>query len=175
MAPRKNTKTVVDARSVDFTSVIYVGEDVIPSFPDDSSIEVILPDGTKETYSYPYTPINTSKWKTGMATVIIKDKGQRVEHFNIVDPTDIATNYNQLMQILNEIDLVIELRLTAGGVVQTTINNKTLISETLSSLYAIRSSYVKRINNELSKINKKQPNNPIKSISRFTRGGGYKF
>ncbi|MHC3292342.1 hypothetical protein ACXOER_05010, partial [Salmonella enterica] len=105
--------------------------------------------------------------------VIIKDGNQSVEHFQIVDPTNIANNYNQLMGILKDIDAVIESRLTGGGILQTTINNKTLISESLSSLYAIRAAYVKRINAELAKINKTNPNNPIKSISRFNRG--YKF
>lgn len=172
MARSRSTKAQ-NARPVDFKSAIYIGEDVMPAFPEGSSIEIILPNGNKESYAYPYDPVSTATWVEGMATVIIKDGNQSVEHFQIVDPTNIANNYNQLMGILKDIDAVIESRLTGGGILQTTINNKTLISESLSSLYAIRAAYVKRINAVLAKINKTNPNNPIKSISRFNRG--YKF
>lgn len=170
MAPRKNARAATTGRPVDFRSSIYIGEDITPSFGVDSSIEIVLPNGTKEQYDYPYTAISTGAWIQGMATVIIKDGVLSVEHFQIIDPTDLANTYNDLMSILKDIDVVIENKLAGGGIIQTTINNKTLISESLSSLYAIRASYVKRINAEIAKMNKAQPNNPIKSISRFTRG-----
>lgn len=171
MAPRKNAKAAATVRLVDFTSDIYIGESIQPNFGIDSAIEIILPSGEKEWGSHPYEPISTNPWKPGMATVIIKENEQhRVQHFNIINPVEIANQYNQLTGILKEIDLVIEARLSNGGVLQTSINNKSLTNESLSALYAIRSAYVKRINNELAKINKTQQNNPIKSITRFTRG-----
>lgn len=158
-------------RPVDFKSDIFVGETIIPAFPDDSSIEIIDPKANRFSYSAPYTPIYTEDWSEGMATAIIVVNGvSTVQHFQIVNPITAATQYNQILAILAEIDKVIADRLAGGGTITVTINNKTLMSESLSSLYALRSLYVNRANAELAKVKGTNPDNPIKSISRFTRG-----
>jgi len=158
-------------RPVDFKTDIFVGKTIQPALPDDSTVEIIDPKAQRYSYSAPYTPINTKDWAEGMATAIIVVNGvSTVQHFQIVDPITAATQYNQIMAILAEIDKVIEDRLAGGGTITVTINNKTLMSESLSSLYALRALYVNRANAELAKAKGTNPDNPIKSISRFTRG-----
>ncbi|QUG75866.1 hypothetical protein GKQ23_13075 [Erwinia sp. E602] len=166
MAPRKLVATN-SGRQTDFTDQIYIGETIQPSFPEGSSIEIIDSAANRYTFQYPYSTIKTDTWAEGMATIIIKTSTNTVRYFQIIDPISTADKYNQLMKILNEIDKVIESRLSGGGQISITINNKTLTNESLSQLYLIRASYVNRINAELAKIKGKNPDNPIKSITNF--------
>ena len=105
-----------------------------------------------------------------MYTVIITDKTRSVKQFNMIDPLEAATTYNQIIDIIKDIDNVIDARLQNGGVYQTSINNKSLMSETLAQLYAMRANYIKRANAELAKMKNTVPDNPIKSITFFNRG-----
>ena len=47
---------------VDFSQDIYIGDNIVPTFGDGSSIEIISSKGVKYNYSYPYSPIDTSSW-----------------------------------------------------------------------------------------------------------------
>jgi len=157
-------------RLIDFTQIVYVGETILINLPADSSVEIITADGTKYNYSYPYSDIDTSTWAEGMTTVVISSNGMSVKIFEVLNPINITSKYNQLLKIIEEIDAVVEARLHNGGVLSTTINNKTLMNETLTNLYIIRAKYVKQANAELLRINSKNDGNPIKSITTFKRG-----
>ncbi|WP_213712566.1 hypothetical protein [Cedecea lapagei] len=161
---------VPTGKRTDFSQNVYVGETILPSFGKDTSIEIITADAKKLTYQFPYEDIDTSSWAEGMYTVLIHDKNMDVKMFEVINPLNIASTYTQLMNVIKEIDAVVEARLSAGGVLSTTINNKTLLNESLQSLYNLRSQYVRRANAEVAKIQRKDPGNPIKSISTFKRG-----
>ncbi len=150
---------------VDFSQDIYIGDNIVLTFGDGSSIEIISSKGNKYNYSSPYSPIDTSSWPQGMYTVIITDKTRSVKQFNVIDPLEAASTYNQIIGIIKDIDNVIDARLQNGGVYQTSINNKSLMSETLAQLYAMRANYIKRANAELAKMKNTVPDNPIKSIT----------
>ncbi|POU02322.1 hypothetical protein C3369_07600 [Escherichia sp. ESNIH1] len=157
-------------RLIDFTQIVYVGETILINLPADSSVEIIGADGVKYNFACPYSDIDTSQWASGMTTAVISNGTTRVKIFEVINPIDITSKYNQLLKIIEEIDAVVEARLHNGGVLSTTINNKTLMNETLTNLYIIRSKYVKQANAELSKINSTSTGNPIKSITTFKRG-----
>ncbi len=142
---------------VDFSQDIYIGDNIVPTFGDGSSIEIISSKGNKYNYSSPYSPIDTSSWPQGMYTVIITDKTRSVKQFNVIDPLEAASTYNQIIGIIKDIDNVIDARLQ-------------LMSETLAQLYAMRANYIKRANAELAKMKNATPDNPIKSITFFNRG-----
>ncbi|ENV5883840.1 hypothetical protein ACFIPR_003208 [Enterobacter kobei] len=169
MATKKTTTT--DGMKVKLDGTIYVGETILLDYPKDSTVKIITTDGKELIYQYPYSDIDTTDWVEGMYTALIKEsKTQSVKLFQVEDPHNITKTYNMLVKIINEIDLVVDARLSGGGVLSTTINNKTLLNESLASLYKLRAGYVKRANAELGKINGSNQGNPIKSYTNFSRG-----
>lgn len=160
-----------DGMKVKLDATIYVGETILLDFPKDSTVKVITTDGQELVYEYPYTDIDTTGWVEGMYTALIKEKKtQMVRLFQVEDPHSITKTYNMLVKIINEIDIIVDSRLSGGGVLSTTINNKTLLNESLATLYKLRAGYVKRANAELGKINGSNQGNPIKSYTNFSRG-----
>jgi hypothetical protein len=98
--------------------------------------------------------------------------GQGIENYSfiteIIDASKNTSEYAKLIEIINEIDEVIRVRMAGGGVYSTTINNKSLVSETLSSLENMRIRYIKRANAIWAKMNGLPANGdgrPIKSIT----------
>jgi len=86
----------------------------------------------------------------------------------LIDPTKYTEEYSQLVQMINEIDEVIKVKVAGGGVYSTTINNKTLVSENLSALENLRIRYIKRANSLWSIMNDQPANGngrPIKSVT----------
>lgn len=160
-----------DGMKVKLNSTIYIGETILLDFTKDSTVKLITADGQELVYQYPYSDIDTSGWAEGMYTALIKEnKKQSVQLFQVEDPHNVAKTYNMLVKIIEEIDSIVSMRLSGGGVLSTTINNKTLLNESLSSLYKLRAGYVKRANAELGKINGSNQGNPIKSVTNFSRG-----
>lgn len=127
-------------------------------------------DGVKQSYSYPYTTIDTSTWKPGAYTAIINDTTFAVRTFQIVDPTATANKYNQYLSIIDEINIVIESKVQGGGVISQSINNKSLTTESMDSLLRLRTHYMKLANQELARMKGLSSGNPIKSITTFNRG-----
>lgn len=88
----------------------------------------------------------------------------------LIDPTKYTTEYSRLLSLIKEIDQVIEDRVAGGGVYSTTINNKTLISETLTNLENMRIRYIKRANALWASMNDQPVNGngkPFKSVTVF--------
>lgn len=88
----------------------------------------------------------------------------------LIDPTRYTAEYSQLIKLIEEIDSVIETRIAGGGVYSTTINNKTLISETLTNLENMRIRYIKRANALWASMNEQPVNGngkPFKSVTVF--------
>ncbi|AZP43018.1 hypothetical protein EJP81_14625 [Rahnella aquatilis] len=98
--------------------------------------------------------------------------GTTVTNFvsEVIDPTKYTSEYSKLITLINEIDAVIESRVMGGGVYSTTINNKTLISETLTNLENMRIRYIKRANALWAMMNDLPANGngrPFKSVTVF--------
>ena len=157
-------------RSVDFTSDIIQGESIVFSFAVDSTVDIVGMDGVKQSFSYPYSAIDTSTWKSGAYTAIINDTSFAVRTFQIVDPTATANKYNQYLSIIDEINFVIESKVQGGGVISQSINNKSLTTESMDSLLRLRTHYMKLANQELARMKGLSSGNPIKSITTFNRG-----
>lgn len=88
----------------------------------------------------------------------------------LIDPTKYTTEYSQLIKMISEIDQVIADKVAGGGVYSTTINNKTLISETLTNLENMRIRYIKRANALWASMNDLPVNGngkPFKSVTVF--------
>ncbi|MCK7131729.1 hypothetical protein [Enterobacter bugandensis] len=88
----------------------------------------------------------------------------------IIDPTKYTTEYSQLLKLISDIDEVIKSRVDGGGVYSTTINNKTLISESLTNLENMRIRYIKRANALWASMNDQPVNGngkPFKSVTVF--------
>lgn len=86
---------------------------------------------------------------------------------NVINPSSYTTEYTKLKDMIKELDAVIEDRVKGGGVTTLTINNKTLVSESLDSLESMRSRYIKRANTLWGLMTGTQNSNskPIKSIT----------
>lgn len=88
----------------------------------------------------------------------------------IINPAKYTNEYSQLLKMIKEIDQVIADRVAGGGVYSTTINNKTLISETLTNLENMRIRYIKRANALWASMNDLPVNGngkPFKSVTVF--------
>ncbi|MET6729483.1 hypothetical protein ABNU34_28050, partial [Serratia marcescens] len=87
--------------------------------------------------------------------------------FVVVDPLETTTRYQDLLKTLKEIDEVIAMRISGGLITTTTINNKTLVNESLEVLYRLKEQYTQQANKELLKLNGKSGDGkqPIKSIT----------
>ncbi|HAW1366255.1 hypothetical protein Q0T90_18435 [Escherichia coli D10:H20] len=88
----------------------------------------------------------------------------------VIDPTKYTTEYSQLLKLIADIDQVIADKVAGGGVYSTTINNKTLISESLTNLENMRIRYIKRANALWASMNVLPVNGngkPFKSVTIF--------
>lgn len=87
----------------------------------------------------------------------------------VINPVLYTSEYAKLRQMIAEIDSVIANKVSGGANITITINNKTLVSESLSSLESMRERYIKRANALFMKMNGSTSNGgkPIKSITVF--------
>lgn len=86
----------------------------------------------------------------------------------VINPNLNTSEYSKLVEMINDIDTVIASKVSGGGVYSMTINNKTLVSENLSSLESMRNRYVQRANVIWGKMTGEPINGqgrPIKSIT----------
>ncbi|WP_370558420.1 hypothetical protein [Edwardsiella tarda] len=150
----------------DFTKPIYIGQAFTPKM----DVTIINTLGQSVQYTTAMQ-IPTDTWQPGIWTAIVKndDGTMQVLPFEVIDPKALASNIKQLQDILNEIDEVVQSRLKHDGIVTTTLNNKTLISESLGTLYQLRQHYKKRLADEMKNINKTNSSPIIKSITTFRR------
>ena len=95
----------------------------------------------------------------------------------VINPNLYTSEYSKLVEMINDIDTVIASKVSGGGVYSMTINNKTLVSENLSSLESMRNRYVQRANVIWGQMTGEPINaqgRPIKSITvlrdNYSRG-----
>ncbi|EOI5775890.1 hypothetical protein ACMS0O_000993 [Cronobacter malonaticus] len=88
----------------------------------------------------------------------------------VIDPTKHTEEYARIRKMIEEIEAVIEAKIQGGANYSITINNKTLVSESLANLEAIRARYIERANSLWAKMNG-QPTSgsskPFKSMTVF--------
>ncbi|HFR4310037.1 TPA: hypothetical protein ACHVSW_005523, partial [Klebsiella pneumoniae] len=70
---------------------------------------------------------------------------------------------------IDEIEQVIKAKLTNGGVLSTSINNKSLVNESTEVLWRMKQALLRQYNKLKAKMNNKKSGNPIKSITTFKR------
>lgn len=81
-----------------------------------------------------------------------------------------TNEYAKLKGMIDEIDQVIAVKISGGANYSITINNKTLVSESLNSLESMRARYVKRAHTlwaKMNGVNVSGNGKPIKSITVF--------
>ena len=114
--------------------------------------------------------INTSTASEMLFCTEINDGIVSTFTSEVINPTLHSNEYAKLKGMIVEIDAVIESKISGGANYSITINNKTLVSESLSSLEAMRERYVKRANMLFMKMNGQAASGngkPIKSITVF--------
>ena len=88
----------------------------------------------------------------------------------VINPVKHTEEYSKLLKQIEELDAVIAVKVAGGGTYSITINNKTLVSESIDSLESIRNRYVKRANAIWAKMNGQNVSasgRPFKSITVF--------
>lgn len=86
----------------------------------------------------------------------------------VIDPTRHTAEYARIRTMISEIEAVIEAKIQGGANYSIAINNKTLVSESLANLEAMRTRYIERANSLWAKMNgKPDSNKPFKSITVF--------
>ncbi|HEM6833929.1 TPA: hypothetical protein U2I34_003514 [Citrobacter koseri] len=158
-------------RKVDLKGDIIKGEAITFNYPVGTDIDIISPEGTKTSYTYPFPDIDTNTWLPGIWTAIIESPNvYGVQQFEVTDPTAKASEYNDLIQIIKDIDQITLDRIKGNGVISQTIQNKSLTYESSEVLLRLRSIYVKRANDLITDMKGLNASSPIKSITTFNRG-----
>ncbi|HFG3705963.1 TPA: hypothetical protein ACGGM7_000298 [Escherichia coli] len=158
-------------RKIDLKGDIFKGETITFNYPEGTNIDLIDPNGVKTSYVYPFPDIDTNTWGVGIWTAIIDSpKAYGVQQFEVIDPTSKASEYNDLIQIISDIDQITLDRIKGGGVLSQSIQNKALSYESSEVLLRLRSTYVKRANDLISDMKGLNAGSPIKSITTFHRG-----
>lgn len=152
---------------------VYIGEVIIYHQNDSETTTLVSPNKTKTEISTETTAISTDQWEAGLWTQIIKTDMSisEVIHFTVIDPIASSEKYQELLKMLEDIDQLIKMRVAGGLITTTSINNKTLVNESLDVLYRLKDQYTKQANKELLKLNGKSGDGqrPIKSITKLHR------
>lgn len=152
---------------------VYIGEVIIYHQNDSETTTLVSPNKTKKEISGETTAISTEQWEAGLWTQIIKTDMSisEVIHFTVIDPIASSDKYQELLKMLDDIDQLIKMRVAGGLITTTSINNKTLVNESLDVLYRLKDQYTKQANKELLKLNGKSGNGqrPILSITKLNR------
>ncbi|WP_320740448.1 hypothetical protein [Enterobacter cloacae] len=88
----------------------------------------------------------------------------------VIDPTKHTEEYARIRNMIDEIEAVIEAKIQGGANYSITINNKTLVSESLANLESIRARYIERANSLWAKMNGQSASGsskPFKSMTVF--------
>ncbi|EPY3962334.1 TPA: hypothetical protein ACKFTV_002217 [Klebsiella pneumoniae] len=102
----------------------------------------------------------------------VEISGTKTTNFvsEVINPAKYTSEYSQILALIKELDEVIQQKVEGGGVYSTTINNKTLVSESLTNLENMRIRYIKRANAIWAAMNDQPANGngrPIKSVTVF--------
>lgn len=157
-------------RKVTLKGDIIKGESITFDYPQGSEIDLISPTGTKTSYTYPFSDIDTNLWDVGIWTAIISSPiAYGVNQFELIDPTAKVSEYQDLIQIIKDIDQITLDRIKGGGVLSQSIQNKALTYESSEVLMKLRSIYVSRANSLISDMKGLNTGCPIKSVTNFRR------
>lgn len=135
---------------------IYIGEKFSESIPGNSKIIVV--NSTTKLFEVENTStqtvivqIDTSAWTPGLFSVVLNHSGSiSVTTCQVIDPMAQITELQDARNMVNEIDKIIEDR-ARNAVTQITINNKTIVNESLDALIRLRTLYVQKANSILRK------------------------
>ncbi|WP_261448485.1 hypothetical protein [Serratia liquefaciens] len=95
--------------------------------------------------------IDTSAWPVGVYSEVRNINGViSIGTITVIDPLAQVEELTHVQDMIKEIDHVIEDRMN-NAVTQITINNKTIINESLDALFKLRTVYVQRANSILKK------------------------
>ncbi|EOU9592088.1 hypothetical protein ACOJEA_004788 [Klebsiella aerogenes] len=100
--------------------------------------------------------------------IVVSEKETYNFMSEVIDPSKYTTEYYQLVEMIKEINIIIDERVRTGAVTTTTINNKTLVAESISVLENMRNRYIKRANTLFNLMNGNPSSGngkPIKSIT----------
>lgn len=149
---------------------IFIGETFTEVIPGNSTLKI----GNRETTVFEYENqtssdtgilIDTSEWIAGTFSVVLNQSGViSISTTDIIDPLSTSDELNDCKTMIKEIDQIISDR-AKNAVTTITINNKTIVNESLDVLYRIRNLYVQRANDILKKKNGK--GGIFKSITVF--------
>lgn len=151
---------------------IYIGEKFSETIPANSTLMVGNTTTTLVELSNPSTEsvvesIDTSTWAAGLYSVVLNQAGKiSVSTCQVIDPLAEVTEIQDARNMVSEIDQIIEDR-AQNAVTQVTINNKTIINESLDVLMRLRTYYVNKANSLLKKQSASGNGGMFKSITVF--------
>ncbi|PWW04975.1 hypothetical protein [Mangrovibacter plantisponsor] len=150
---------------------IYIGETIIEAIPASSTLKI--GNSTQTLYEYSNTSdiqttqsIDTSTWTEGTYAYVLNNNGTiTINNITVIDPMKSADELSYAKTMVKEIDSIIENR-AKNATTQITINNKTIVNDSIDSLYKLRALFVERIN----RLQKKNSSGIFKSITIMKKG-----
>lgn len=150
---------------------IYIGEKLSEVIPSNSTLKV--GNSTQTLYEYSNTSevqstqsIDTSAWTEGTYAYVLNNNGTiEISNVLVIDPLKSSDELVYCRTMINEIDTIIQDR-AKNAVTQLTINNKTIVNDSIDSLYRLRQLYISRINS----LTKKNSSGVFKSITVMKTG-----
>lgn len=150
---------------------IYIGEKLSEVIPANSTLKV--GNSTQTLYEYSNTSevqstqsIDTSTWAEGTYAYVLNNNGTiTINNITVIDPMKSADELSYAKMMVKEIDSIIENR-AKNATTQITINNKTIVNDSIDSLYKLRALFVERIN----RLQKKNSSGVFKSITVMKTG-----
>ncbi|MEN3752507.1 hypothetical protein ABC733_06680 [Mangrovibacter sp. SLW1] len=150
---------------------IYIGGTIIEAIPASSTLKI--GNSTQTLYEYSNTSdiqttqsIDTSTWTEGTYAYVLNNNGTiTINNITVIDPMKSADELSYAKTMVKEIDSIIENR-AKNATTQITINNKTIVNDSIDSLYKLRALFIERIN----RLQKKNSSGIFKSITIMKKG-----
>lgn len=150
---------------------IYIGEKLSEVIPANSTLKV--GNSIQTLYEYSNTSevqstqtIDTSPWTEGTYAYVLNNNGAiEISNVLVIDPLNSSDELAYCRTMINEIDTIIQDR-AKNAVTELTINNKTIVNDSIDSLYRLRQLYISRINS----LTKKNSSGVFKSITVMKTG-----
>ncbi|KEA51870.1 hypothetical protein DT73_13125 [Mangrovibacter sp. MFB070] len=150
---------------------IYIGETIIEAIPASSTLKI--GNSNQTLYEYSNTEdiqttqtIDTSTWEEGTFAYVLNNNGTiTINNITVIDPMKSADELSYAKMMVKEIDSIIENR-AKNATTQITINNKTIVNDSIDSLYKLRALFIERIN----RLQKKNSAGIFKSITILKKG-----
>ncbi|CQI92588.1 Uncharacterised protein [Yersinia rohdei] len=148
---------------------IYIGELILETLPPHSTLTIAnstktITVITNDTDQNQLMPIDTSLFEAGFYTVVSNAGGKlTITNINIINPMAQTDRLIELQKQLDDLNILIQARIS-GDTSQLTINNKTLIHESLETLLKLKSTITQQLNHLKKKLYKNNNSGFFKSI-----------